>query len=139
MGELESLLLVLWLIYLSECLVWVRRGALAFRSWWGEDFRIRHPGALLGNQRGAFLLANPLPPLGAFFVTHGFGFSLSPEGVFAFSSVCLSPAGRPAQTAKYLHFDVLRNLEMDGRKVIVNGEIFFKAVSTFSARHADIW
>ena len=29
MGELESLLLVLALIYLSECLVWVPRGAMA--------------------------------------------------------------------------------------------------------------
>src|SRR5947199_254181 len=64
MGELESLLLVLALIYLSECLVWVRRGALAIRNWRGRNSRIVDPGALLGNQRGGFLLANPLPPLG---------------------------------------------------------------------------
>ena len=60
MGELESLLLVLALIYLSECLVWVRRGALAFGTWRGKHFGILHPGAILANQRGGLLLANPL-------------------------------------------------------------------------------
>ena len=86
MGEFESLLLILTLIYLSECLVWVRRGALVFASWWGKSFRILHPGTLLGNQRGGLLLANPLPPLGATFISPGFPLSLSPEGAFAYSN-----------------------------------------------------
>ena len=63
MGELESLLLVLALIYLSECLVWVPRGALAFSSWRGIRFGIRFSGSWIGNQHGGLLLSNPLPPL----------------------------------------------------------------------------
>ncbi|HYT61766.1 MAG TPA: hypothetical protein VEL06_16430 [Haliangiales bacterium] len=135
MGELESLLLVLALIYLSECLVWVRRGALALGTWWGKSFRILYPGALLGNQRGGLLLANPLPPLGTLFLSPLVPFSLSPQGALAYSSACLNPAGRPAQTARYFRFAEIREVARDGRKVRVNGRIFLRAISTFSARH----
>ena len=139
MGELESLLLVLALIYLSECLVWVRRGALAFGTWCGKHFRILHPGAILANQRGGLLLVNPLPPLGTVFVSQGFPFSLSPEGAFAYSSACLDPAGRSSQTARYLRFEDVRDLAVEGRQVLVNGAIFLNAISTFSARQWADW
>ena len=134
MGELESLLLVLALIYLSECLVWVRRGALAIRNWRGRNSRIVDPGALLGNQRGGFLLANPLPPLGNVFVSPWFPVSLSPDGLFAYSSSCLSGAGRASQTARYVRFEDIRDVAIDGRQVLVNGGILLCATSTFAAR-----
>src|SRR6266511_2153028 len=111
MGELESLLLVLALIYLSECLVWVRRGALALGTWWGKSFRILYPGALLGNQRGGLLLANPLPPLGTLFLSPLVPFSLSPQGALAYSSACLNPAGPPVQTARFFRFAVIREVD----------------------------
>jgi hypothetical protein len=139
MGELEGLLLVLTLIYLSECLVWVRRGALAFGNAWGKQFRIRHPGALLGNQRGGLLLANPLPPLGTVFLCPCFPLSFSPDAAFAYSSSCLNPAGRPAQTARCLPFQEIRAVGVDGRNVLLNGSIFLRAASSFSARHCGEW
>ncbi|PYK98202.1 MAG: hypothetical protein DME19_13390 [Verrucomicrobia bacterium] len=135
MGELESLLLVLALIYLSECMVWVRRGALAFRRWWGKNYRILHPGGLLANPRGGLLPANPLPPLGTVFVAQPFPLSLSPDAAFAYSSTCLNPAGRPSQTAGCLRFEDIRDVAVEGRNVLVNGEIFLKSISAFSARH----
>jgi hypothetical protein len=135
MGELESLLLILALIYLSECLVWLRRGALAFQTWWGRDFRVVHPGSLLSNQRGGLALANPLPPLGTVFVCQLFPLSISPEGVFGYSTACLDDAGRPFQTAAYVRLDDIREIAVNGRKLLVNGEIFLHAISTFSARH----
>ena len=134
MGELESLLLVLALIYLSECLVWVPRGALAFASWRGISFGLRPSGTWMGNQRGGLLLSNPLPPLGTVVIVPDFSLSLSPAAVYAYSSVCLDPAGRPLQTARHLSFKEIRNVAADGRKVFVNGELFLKAASTFSAR-----
>ena len=134
MGELESLLLILALIYLSECLVWVRRGALAFASWRGNRFSLRPPGTWMGNQRGGLLLSNPLPPLGTVFIVPDLPLSLAPAAVFAYSSVCLDPAGRPWQTARHLSFDEVRNIAVDGRKLLVNGEVFLKAASTCSAR-----
>src|ERR1051326_3420645 len=134
MGELESLLLVLALIYLSECLVWVRHGALAFASWRGKNFRVRFSRAGLANQRGGLLLSNPLPPLGVVLFVQDFPMSLSDAALFAYSSAALDPAGRPAQTARYFSFENARDVAADGRKVLVNGEVFLKAASTFSAR-----
>src|SRR5207302_9775862 len=121
MGELQRLLLVIALIYLSECMVWVRRGAFAFGTWWVRNFHLRHPSALLGNQRGGLLLANPLPPLGTVFVSQLIPLSLSPEGVFAYTSACLNPAGRPWQTAKYVRFEDILEVAVEGRKMLVNG------------------
>src|SRR5206468_1568421 len=134
MGELESLLLILALIYLSECLVWVRRGALAFASWRGNRFGLRPSGTWMSNQRGGLLLSNPLPPLGTIFIVPELPLSLAPTAVFAYSSVCLDPAGRPWQTARHLSFKEVFNVAVDGRKVLVNGGLFLKAASTFSAR-----
>src|SRR5438128_9429372 len=135
MGELESLLLVLALIYLSECLVWVPRGALAFSSWRGIRFGIRFSGSWLGNQHGGLLLSNPLPPLGTVFIIPDLPLSLAPDTAFAYSSACLDAAGRPWHTGRHLAFEeVLHNVDVDGRKVLVNGELFLKAASSFSAR-----
>jgi len=134
MGELESLLLVLALIYLSECLVWVPRGALAFSSWRGIRFGIRFSGSWIGNQHGGLLLSNPLPPLGTVFIVPDLPLSVAPAAVFAYSSACLDPAGRQWHTGRHLAFEIVRNVDVDGRKVLVNGEIFLKAASPFSAR-----
>jgi len=136
MGELQGLLLVVGIIYLSECLVWVRRGAMAFARGWGKSSKIRHPGTLAGNQRGGLLLTNPLPPLGDIFIVAQFPLSLSPEGAFAYFAPCLNPAGRPVQTTKYASWDNLHPLQIDGRKVFAAGAVFLTTVSTFAARHA---
>jgi hypothetical protein len=134
MGELESLLLVLALIYLSECLVWVPRGALAFGSWRGIRFGLRTSGTWMGNQRGGLLLSNPFPPVGTVFLVPDLPLSLAPTALFAYSSACLDPAGRPWQTTRHLSFKQVRKVGVDGRKVLVNGELFLKVASTFSAR-----
>jgi len=134
MGELESLLLVLALIYLSECLVWVPRGALAFASWRGSRFGLPSSGSWLGNQHGGLLLSNPLPPLGTVFIIPDLPLSLAPAAVFAYSSACLDAAGRPWHTGRHLAFEEVRNVDVDGRKVLVNGGLFLKAASSFSAR-----
>jgi hypothetical protein len=134
MGELESLLLVLALIYLSECLVWVPRGAVAFASWRGRRFGLRPSGTGMSNQRGGLLLSNPLPPLGTVFIVPNLPVSLAPAAVFAYSSECLDPGGRPWQTARHLPIKEIRKVAADGRKLRVNGELFLKAASTFSAR-----
>ena len=119
MGELESLLLVLALIYLSECLVWVRRGALAFTSWRGNLFVVRPSGTWIGNQRGSLLVSNPFPPLGTVFVVPELPLSLSASAVYAYSSVCLDRAGRPWQTAKHFSFRDIRDVGVEGRKLLV--------------------
>jgi len=64
MNESAFLFLVLAAIYFSECLLWVRRGAVAFVTPFGRRARLVHPSSWLGSHRGGIVFANPLPPLG---------------------------------------------------------------------------
>ncbi len=137
MGDLESLLVVLAAIYLAECIVWVRRGSVVFINWWGlpnTPWRLHHPGSTLGNQHGAVLFANPLPPLGAVCFGQQPLASLSPQGVLAWSDACLNPTWRPVNSGRFISFAGLKSIERDGRKVLVDGELFLKTVSPFVAR-----
>ena len=64
MSDLQVLFLVLVLLYGWECACWVPRGSVVFSTWWGRRWRMIHPATLLGNARGGFVFACPLPPLG---------------------------------------------------------------------------
>ncbi len=139
MSDRESLLLVLAIIYLTECLVWVPRSALAFTRWWGKSFRLRLAGTLAGNQHGALFLANPLPPLGPVFVNQHLPLSVSSEAAFAYTAACLDPAGRPLQTARFIPFNAMRAVAAKGKKVEVNGAVFLKTSSTLRARQLADW
>jgi hypothetical protein len=137
MGELESLLLVLIVLYIIECLVWVRRGLVGFINPWFPapgTGRAWHPGTTLGNTHGAICFANPLPPFGAIFLGQQWPLSLSPEGALAFNSACLNPTWRPRQTGQFIPFDAMQAIVRDGRKIVVNGSAFVEASSPGTAR-----
>ena len=129
MTDLELLFLILALVYVWECACWLRRGSVAFLTWFGRRWRLAHPANLLGNQQGGFVLATPLPPLGSLVVGNQFPLSISSEAVLAYVAPSINPAGRPAQTAKVLSFDQVSKLTVRGKKLIINGEIFLKAGS----------
>ena len=135
MGDLESLLLVLAAIYLAECVVWVRRGGVALCRYWGKNWRLCHPGTVFGNQRGALLLANPLPLLGDVFPCQQFPISLSPQAAYSFTAACVNPLWRPIQPARYIRFADLRAVEVEGKKIFIDGECFLKTPSTSAARY----
>jgi hypothetical protein len=135
MSDLELLFLVIALLYAWECACWIRLGSIAFVTWLGSRWRITHPGTLLGNQRGGFILAPPLPPLGTVLVGHQFPLSLSSRAVLAYVTIAVNPAGRPAQSGTLVHFDEIQNLEAAGKKLRINGRTFFAASSVTFARH----
>jgi hypothetical protein len=134
MSELELLFLVLAVIYLWESAAWLRRGAVAFMAYWDGRWSLAHPAALLGNQTGGIILANPLPPLGTFLTGSQSPLSLSPEGVFSYVAQCVNPGWRPPQTASYVRFDAMQKIEASGKKVRVNGKLLVKTGSTLLAR-----
>ena len=136
MSELQLLLLILAGLYGWECLCWLPRGSVALVSWFGNDWRLAQPGALAGNQRGGFVLASPLPPLGWVLASMQFPVSLSPEGLLLYVSTNVNPGWRPAQTGRFIPFDEISKAVADGRKIKVNGELLFKAPHPFTAR---IW
>jgi hypothetical protein len=134
MGELESLLLVLVAIYFSECLVWLRRGAVLFFAPWSRDWKWTQPGRLLGNQNGGFQLANPLPPLGRLLISLPFPLSLSSQGAGSWSSITLNSHGRPQQCGVFLTFEAMQEITREAKGVRVNGAMFFRAASISQAR-----
>lgn len=135
MNELELLFLVLAVVYLWECVFWLRRGTVAFLNFWARSWHPAHPAALMGNQTGGIILANPLPPLGCILTSAQLPLSISPEGVFSYVAQCINPGWRPAQTGKYFPFEAVQKIEASGKQVRVNGELLVKTGSTFSARH----
>ena len=134
MGDLESLLLVIAAIYLTECAVWVRRSSMAAQAGWGGQWRLRHPGVVWGNAHGAVVLANPLPPLGTVLLSHPFPVSLSPQAMLSFTAICLDAGGRPPQTARWLKYSEAQTIGTEGKSVLVNGTVFVKASSPTAAR-----
>ena len=134
MGDLESLLLVITAIYLTECAAWVRRSSVAVRQGWNAQWHLRHPGVVCGNAHGAIVMANPLPPLGTVLLGHPFPVSLSPQGMLSFTAVCLDAGGRPPQLARWLRYADAQSIGTEGRTVFVNGTLFVKAPSPMVAR-----
>ncbi len=134
MGDLESLLLILAAIYLTECVIWVRRGGIAINRYWGKVWRVWHPGNLLANAHGALFLSNPLPPFGNALLSHQPGISLSPEATLSFTASCLNSSWRPPQAARLIPWDQIKTVGVEGKSILVNDTLFAKAPSTAEAR-----
>ena len=140
MGELESLLLVLAVIYLAECIVWVRRGTVVFiHKWGGAKWRLWQPGTTVANAHGAVLFTNPLPSLGCVIVGTQPPLSISSEAVLSFTAGCLNSTWRQPQPAHLIRLAEIQRIERDGRIVLVNGSVFLKAISSNTARVVVRW
>ena len=133
MPELQTLLMVLLVIYGTECLVWIPLGSVALTAWRGTTFSILQPGALAGNQRGGVVLAQPMPPLGLLFVARQFPISVSPEGVFSFVASSVHRDRRPVQPGSCFPLQNLKDLRVDGKKVWIAKRLLCKAATTLEA------
>ncbi len=134
-GEGETLLFILVLLYLSECLIWVKRESVVFVSASGKSWRLVRPSAWLGNARGGLLFLNPLPPGGRVFLSHLSPVSLSPSGVCAFNLQTLHFEGRsPDQTGEFLPFGKIKDAGVDGSYLTINNQRFARCATTKQAR-----
>ena len=133
MSDLGLLFLALAVLYAWECSGWMRRGSVAFVTWFGRRWRVMHPGLLIGNPNGGLIFAPPLPPLGSILAGSQFPLSLSSEAALAFVAPSVNPGWRPPQTNKLFRFEEIKSIEARGKKVLVNGELFLKAGSSIFA------
>ena len=133
MSDLELLFIVIAFVYAFECVCWIPRGSVVFRTWFGKRWRPVHPSAILGNQHGGFVFAPPLPPLGTFLVATQIPLSISPEAVLAFVSPSINPGSRPPQTGRLLRWEEIRSAEAKGKKLVVNGDLLVKTASSIFA------
>lgn len=133
-GEGETLLFVLILLYLSECLIWVKRESIAFVCTW-RRWRLTTPSSWLGNARGGILFLNPLPPSGKVFLSHLSPVSISPSGVCALNVQTLpSEARSPFQTGEFLPFGKIKDAGVDGPYLTINDQRFAKCATPKQAR-----
>ena len=134
MSEGQTLLLILILLYLTDCLIWVKRESVAFVSRMGGRWRLTVPPSWLGNANGGILFLNPLPPAGRVFLSHLSPISISPSGICAYNLQTLpSEARSPGQTGRFLPFGKVTRSTTDGVYLLVNDERFAKCAT---ARHA---
>jgi len=134
-GEGPTLLFVLVLLYLSECVIWVKRESVAFVSGWGRRWQLRVPPSWMGNANGGLLFLNPLPPSGYLFLSHLSPISISPSGICAFNLQTLpSEARSPYQSGQFLPFNKIKESHSDGAYLIINNEKFTKCATAKQAR-----
>lgn len=134
-GEGETLLFILVLLYLSECLIWVRRESVVLVSAWGRSWRLTKPSSWLGNARGGILFLNPLPPAGQIFLSHLSTVSISPAGVCAFNVQTLPFEARSVdQTGEFLPFEEIKEAEFDGAFLTINNQRFARCANAKQAR-----
>ena len=131
----QTLLLIIVLLYLAECLIWVKKQTVAFVSVFGRRWRVAAPISWLGNANGAMVILNPLPPPGRVFLSHLLPVSISPSGVCAFNSQTLPSGARPAtQTGEFISFSAITKSRADGAYLVLNGQKFAKCATPKQAK-----
>ena len=139
MSDRESLLLVMVVLYLVECLFWVKRGAWVFRTWLGRFWSYRADSEFARNDHGGVHWAWPLPPLGAVHVCRGMPISFGPEGILSFKAECVNPGGRPIQSSRFVRWTEVKTVELRGKRVLVNGTQFWAGDSVQSPERLAAW
>ncbi|MEZ5302519.1 MAG: hypothetical protein R3F11_18075 [Verrucomicrobiales bacterium] len=94
MTDGQVFLLVLALIYLSDCLLWIPPGGVALVAAFARRFAAIRPSQLFGNDKGGLVFGFPLPPFGAVFLTQAPTYSLGADHGAGIALAAENP-GRP--------------------------------------------
>lgn len=124
MTDGQWLLLILSLIYLSDCYLWLDKHAVLFISWWGRGWRADAASPNLSSASAGPAVLNPLPPFGRFFVGRVLPVSISPGHIAAYNSQTPSRAGRPRQSGQVVAIDEIRRVESRDGALWINGARF---------------
>ena len=134
MTDGQLLLLILWLVYITDCFVWYNRHTVVFLTWWGRKWRALTASPRFGLASGGISLLNPFPPLGRIFIAQALPLSLSPDHVVAFNSQSFSSTERPPQNGMVLAIDEISESEVRENDLLLNGTPFCKFRNHLLAR-----
>lgn len=134
MTDEQTLLLVLFLLFLFECLIWVHRNTVIINSYFYSGWQLRYPSSNFGNKNGGFFLRNPLPPLGVIFLCQPIPFSFSSNKIVSYISQQLTDSGKPKQIEKVFSFNEIKNISIQLNEIYINGELFVKCRTNQLAR-----
>ncbi|MEI6847465.1 MAG: hypothetical protein WCK32_05425 [Chlorobiaceae bacterium] len=126
MTDGQILLLILWLIYFTDCFVWLNKHSVLFSSWWGQEWKTTTASANFGTASGGFGMLNPFPPLGWHCVSQVLPLSFSPDHIVVYNSQTITVAGRPAQRGTVLAYADIGDVETKDSELWINRKLFCK-------------
>jgi hypothetical protein len=126
----QVLLLVVALLYLSECVAWLPRGAVVIRRPW--HLAAARPGSP-GNDGGWLAWLSPLDGNGGHAVLEPWPFSLTPDGVSSVVPTAPNPGGRVPGTGLARSWDEVREISSDGSRVRVDGQVLARCAGPAAA------
>ena len=136
MSDHEQLLLVIVVIYLTDCVFWASRCAVVFRdSFLAGAFAVLHPSTYVGHDRGGIVWRNPLPPFGTTMICPDRPVSVTPEHAYAYTAASALFGGRPEHPERIVALDEVKSVTVNSKDVLVNGKLFARTDSGVFARH----
>jgi hypothetical protein len=122
MTDGEAFLLVLVLIYLSDCLVWLPPSGYALIGLWSRRHVVRRAVVQFSALRKGFAVLQPLPMFGSVFVGQAWPVSMSPEGLAPFSRENPNPGAAlgSLKDACFLRWEDIASIRAEGSRLRVN-------------------
>lgn len=133
MSDTQWLLIVVAVIYLTDCVSWAGADYVAFVACFRPRWRWMVPRLWVGNGRWGPVWHFPLPPLGQWFLCQLWPVSLSPDGVFSDTSHALGRDMYPQRPGRFVALSDVREVQTSGRELHVNGERLATTASEASA------
>jgi hypothetical protein len=128
MTELGSLFLIVFVVYLIQCICWVNPDSVVFALGFRGRGKRKSRGFVLSAVDIAAFFGNPLPPLSPPLVTHWPAFQLNPDALLF--------AGPKGETIS-IPWEKLA-VTQSGSKLLCNGTQVFKGDETQVLRHCDL-
>lgn len=132
MSDFQSLILIIFALYLMESLVWLPEGAFVYRRSLFGSWHVVRRGWQLSLFHGQIYLAPLLPPFGRLLISGYPPVRITPQGL------CLnsSEGNQTDSWEGYIPFPEVFVTGFDGRKLLWNGKTVARFSSPLSARHA---
>lgn len=135
MTDGQALVVVLLVLYLNECVHWLRSGWHALTTPSGKRWRLRSAGSRARDKGGHLVIANPLPPLGRYLQLPPLPVAISADGISRLLPVHRHADGSPAVTA--WSFEEITSVAVDGLTLRLNDTPFVVCGTQRQARYLE--
>ena len=122
---LEVLFPYIFLLYICDCVIYVKTHHVLLTSWFGNKFDLKKSGLRLAG----------LLPTSQTIITHNLPFHCAPDGVYAvFDGACYNSGIVKAEDFNFIKFEDLALIEVEGKNIKLNNTHTIKTPSSASAR-----